>query len=427
MRIMNNETKRYLRTMTWGVGVLALAGFAAYKSNVPNHVSASDHLDSPQVAQDRAADIGDNYAFLDPNYNSMVVLMMTTQNFIVSSEHFGMVIFDSNLRYRFEIENTGDAIPDAFVDVTYSPGVGRQTGQTATITLPNGSSFSAPTTPANQEIYPSPEVSPNGAGPSPQLIVTTDPVSGAKFFAGAAADPFFLDDTGANLTVASSNANPGHPQFNLLSERGGRDTYAGFNVLLTAVEVPVSMLKGKSNIIGTNAVTQRQRNQVVTNQGTVVASGAYLTVDRDGNPLVNNGLIPPNMKNAYNGATTGDDASGRFVPYLRASLRNFATDAAHQTAILGVVQKNGDILRLNLTVPNQGPGGGTNVAGGFANGGGRRLQDDVVDMVFTLLHNGIATGDLVNDNPLPFRDEFPFVHDPYQPFPAGTVTDGTMQ
>ncbi len=149
-----------------GVGVLALAGFTAYKSKVPNHVQASDHLDSPQVAQDRAADIGDNYAFLDPNDNSQVVLMMTTQNFIVSSEHFGMVIFDSNLRYRFEIENTGDAIPDTFVDVSYSPGVGRQTGQTATITLPNGTSFSAPTTPANQEIYPSPVVSPNGAGPA---------------------------------------------------------------------------------------------------------------------------------------------------------------------------------------------------------------------------------------------------------------------
>jgi Domain of unknown function (DUF4331) len=424
---MNNQTKRYLRMMTWGVGVLAVAGFAAYKSRVPNQVQASDHLDSPQVAQDRAADIGDNYAFLDPNDNSQVVLMMTTQNFIVSSEHFGMVIFDSNLRYRFEIENTGDAIPDTFVDVTYSPGVGRQTGQTATISLPNGTSFSAPTTPANQEIYPSPVVSPNGAGPAPQLIVTTDPVSGAKFFAGAAADPFFLDDTGANLTVASANANPGHPQFNLLDQRGGRDTYAGFNVLVTAVELPVAMLKGQSNIIGVNAVTQRQVRQIVTNQGTVVASGNFLTVDRDGNPLVNNGLIPPNMKNAYNGAATAEDAAGRFLPYLRASLTNFATDAAHQKAILGVVQQNGDILRLNVKIPNQGPGGGTNAAGGFANGGGRRLQDDVVDMVFTLIHNGVATGDLVDNNPLPFRDEFPFVHDPYQPFPAGTVTDFTQQ
>lgn len=424
---MTNKTKRYLKTLTWGVGVLALAGFASYKSRVPNQVHASDHLDSPQVAQDRAADIGDNWAFLDPNDNSKVVLMMTTMNFIVSSEHFGMVIFDSNLRYRFEIENTGDAIPDTFVDVTYSPGVGRQTGQTATITLPNGYSFTAPTTYANQEIYPTSKVSPDGQGPSPEPIITTDPVTGAKFFAGAVADPFFLDDTGANLTVASANANPGHPQFNLLSLRGGRNTYAGFNVLLTAVEVPVSMLKGKSDIIGTNAVTQRQRDQVVTKQGTVVASGPWITVDRDGNPLVNNGLIPPDMKNDYNGAPTREDARGRFLPYLRTSLDNFATDAAHQKMILGVIQQNGDILRLNTKVPNQGPGGGTNSTGGFANGGGRRLQDDVVDIVFTLIHNGIPTGDLVDNNPLPFRDEFPFAHDPYQPFPAGTASDYTQQ
>jgi len=338
-----------------------------------------------------------------------------------------MVIFDSNLRYRFEIENTGDAIPDTFVDVTYSPGVGRQTGQIATITLPGGHSFSAPTTPANQEIYPTSVVSPNGQGPSPDPIVTTDPVTGAKFFAGAAADPFFLDDTGANLTVASANANPGFPQFGLLSVRGGRDTYAGFNTLVTEVEVPVSMLKGKSDIIGINALTQRQRDQVVTKQGTVVASGPWVTVDRDGNPLVNNGLIPPQLKNDYNGATTGEDAQGRFLPYLQASLDNFATDAAHQKAILGVIQKNGDILRLNVKVPNSGPGGGTNSAGGFAHGGGRRLQDDVVDMVFTLIHNGIPTTDLVDNNPLPFRDGFPFVHDPYQPFPAGTVSDLTQQ
>jgi Domain of unknown function (DUF4331) len=424
---MSYLATRYFRTIAVGIGVLALATVVVLKTENPVLVDASDHLDSPQVAQDRAADIGDNYAFLDPNDNSMVVLMMTTQNFIVSSEHFGMVIFDSNLRYRFEIENTGDAIPDTFVDVTYSPGVGRQTGQIATITLPGGHSFSAPTTPANQEIYPTSVVSPNGQGPSPDPIVTTDPVTGAKFFAGAAADPFFLDDTGANLTVASANANPGSPDFNLLSVRGGRDTYAGFNTLVTEVEVPVSMLKGKSDIIGINALTQRQRDQVVTKQGTVVASGPWVTVDRDGNPLVNNGLIPPQLKNDYNGATTAEDAQGRFLPYLQASLDNFATDAAHQKAILGVIQKNGDILRLNVTVPNSGPGGGTNSAGGFAHGGGRRLQDDVVDMVFTLIHNGIPTTDLVDNNPLSFRDGFPFVHDPYQPFPAGTVSDYTQQ
>ncbi|MBV9771106.1 MAG: DUF4331 family protein [Bryobacterales bacterium] len=422
---MNCLRKHFFRTITFGFGVLALIGATLVRPTSPTRVHASDHLDSPQVAQDRAADIGDMWAFLDPNDNTQVVLVMSTMNFIVSSEHFGMVIFDSNLRYRFEIENTGDATPDAFVDVTYSPGLGRQTPQTATITLPNGHSFTAQTTIATQEPYPF--VPPPDTGTAPAPVITIDPTTGAKFFAGAAADPFFLDDTGANRLVASAMANPGHPDTSLLAQRGGRDTYAGFNVLLTVVEVPASMLKGSSNIIGINGVTQRQRNQVVTTNGTVVASGPWLNVDREGNPLVNNGLIPPPLKNAYNAASTAQDASGMFRSALITSLNDFGTNSTYQTKILNIIQANGDILRLDLTVPNSGPGGGNNANGGFGNMGGRRFQDDVVDAVFTMLNNGNHLGDDVNANPLPFRDVFPFAHDPVQPFPAGTIDDETRQ
>ena len=422
---MSFTKKHYVKMLGLGLCGAGLIGTAGLRLKAPASVHASDHLDSPQVAQDRAADIGDVWAFLDPNDNSQVVLVMSTMNFIVSSEHFGMVIFDSNLRYRFEIENTGDASPDAFVDVRYSPGLGRQMGQTATITLPNGYSFNAPTTASTQEPYTS--TPPPDTGTAPQPIITTDPTSGAKFFAGATDDPFFLDDTGANRLVASATANPGHPDKTLLNQRGGRDTYAGFNVLLTVVEVPVSMLKGASNIIGINGVVQRQRNQIVTSGGTVVGSGEWLTVDREGNPLVNNGLIPPPLKNAYNGASTVDDANGKFRGALIQSLQAFGTDAAHQAAILNVIQANGDIMRLDVTVPNSGPGGGTNANGGFGNMGGRRLQDDVVDAVFTMLNNGVHLGDDVNGNQVPFRDVFPFAHDPIQPFPAGTVDDQTRQ
>lgn len=53
---------------------------------------ASDHIDSPTIAQDRGSDIADMWAFLDPNDNSQVVLVLSTQGFIVSGEHFGQVI-----------------------------------------------------------------------------------------------------------------------------------------------------------------------------------------------------------------------------------------------------------------------------------------------------------------------------------------------
>ncbi len=163
------------------LGSIAVAGLVASLPlpafSVPSvDVGASDHIDAPTVAQDRASDIDDTYAFLDPNDNSKVVLMMTTVGFIVSGEHFGMAIFDHNIRYRFEIENTGDAKPDTSIDITYSKGLGRTLTQIATIKLPDGREFTAPTTSSNHESV------------APPPVVTTDATSGARFYAGVADD-----------------------------------------------------------------------------------------------------------------------------------------------------------------------------------------------------------------------------------------------
>ncbi len=88
-----------------------------------------------------------------------------------------------------------------------------------------------------------------------------------------------------------------------------------------------------------------------------------------------------------------------------------------------MIQRKGDILRLDLNVPNFGPQGGTNANGGFGHMGGRRLTDDVVDMVFTMIHNGQPTTDFVDANEKTFRNQFPFVADPTQPFPPGQEAD----
>jgi hypothetical protein len=400
-------------TLTTGLTIGLLTSRAA---------KASDHIDSPTIAQDRGADIADMYAFLDPNDNSQVVLIMSTQGFIVSGEHFGMAIFDHNIRYRFEIENTGDAKPDMFIDVHYSRGLGRQMPQTATIELPGGHKFTAQTTIATQEYDP------------PEFVVSKDPASGVQFFGGIADDPFFLDDTGANRLVASAMANPGSPALTVLSERGGRDTYAGFNTLITAVSVPTAMLQGTGDVIdviGINAVTQRRTTQTIKPNGVVEGSGEWVTVDRDGNPLVNNGLIPPERKDEYNAASTEDDAAGRFIADITKSLQAFGTDERHMAMLAKMAVDRGDILRLNLTVSNRGSGGGRNHGVGFGRGGGgRRLGDDVVDATFTTINNGMPLGDKVAHNDVPFRDTFPFVALPHQPIPPAAgpnADDGTRQ
>jgi len=372
------------------VAVIMLAIFT-FQLIIPAPIKASDHIDGPQLAHDHASDINDMYFFLDPNDNSRVVMIMTINPFLISSEIIGQAIFDHNLRYRFEIENTGDAQPDRFIDVRFTRGVGRETApQTALVTLPEGQRFFVPLKPSTPRVkIPNAEVpgvdtsrfdisalinGQNFMAPTnipsqgddtndiepPDLPVTTDSATGVSFFAGVTDDPFFLDNTAANRFVLSSVRNPGNPNREVFRNRAGfnapdgsnpnadnqgaaplqarntgvnqgpgRDTYAGFSTLTIAISVPATMLRSRglaNNELGLNGVTQRQRIQTVREDGQVSGSGDFVTVDREGVPLVNNGLIPPPRKDEYNGASTVDDAAGRFRPDLIMSLRNFGTN-----------------------------------------------------------------------------------------------------
>ncbi len=435
------------RSKKIALAALALTVALALQLTPPTSINASDHIDGPQLANDHASDINDMYFFLDPNDNSKVVLIMTINPFLISSEIIGQAIFDHNLLYRFEIENTGDAAPDRFIDVRFDRYVGREVepGQMATILLPTGRSFHA--------VVPIPSQGDDvGDIEPPPLTVTTDAESGVSFYSGDPDDPFFLDNTAANRFVLSSVRNPGNPNREIFRNRAGfnaadgsspdadhqiqgqlpaqarnqgldqgpgRDTYAGFNTLCIALSVPASMLRGTGNELGLNGVTQRQRFQTVQTNGQVVGSGPWVTADREGVPLVNNGLIPPARKDEYNGAPTVDDANGRFREDIIQSLRNFGTNDEFIARILNMIQVRGDILRLNLTVPNTGPGGGNNASGGPANMGGRRLQDDVADATFTLINNGQPLGDFVDRNEFVFGDVFPFVAPQVMPNPNG--------
>ncbi|HXG82982.1 MAG TPA: DUF4331 family protein [Pyrinomonadaceae bacterium] len=436
-----------------------------FQLTIPVPTSASDHIDGPQLANDHASDINDMYFFLNPNDNSRVVMIMTINPFLISSEIIGQAIFDHNLRYRFEIENNGDAQPDIFFDVRFTRGVGRETGpQIATIqpsvanppietraAFPRERPFNAPTN------VPTQGADTNDIEP-PALNVTTDSFNNIRFFAGITDDPFFLDNTAANRFVLSSIRNPGNPNraifpnragFNApdgsdpnadhqtagqlpgqarnrgLNQGAGRDTYSGFNTLTIALDVPVSLIRSGGNELGLNGVTQRQKTQTVGMDGQVRGSGNFINVDREGNPLVVNGVIPPARKDEYNGATTQDDANGRFRADIIQSLRNFGTSDANIQMFLRMIQERGDILRLDLRVPNSGPGGGNNTNGGPANMGGRRLRDDVGDATFTLINNGQPLGDFVDRNEFEFGNTFPFVAPQIMPNPNGVNSRDT--
>jgi len=99
-------------------------------------IFAADHAEAPLVESDQAADIADVYAFLDPNDNSKVILAFDVHGFIVPGENGNLGGFDHDVRYRFNIENTGDAKPDKYINVSFSAQTSRSQPQTATVTIP---------------------------------------------------------------------------------------------------------------------------------------------------------------------------------------------------------------------------------------------------------------------------------------------------
>jgi hypothetical protein len=389
------------------VALIAMMALAS----LPCGAVASDHLDSPAAADDHASDLADQYLFLDPNDNTRVIAIMTFAGFIVPGENSNAAVFGQNgtVRFNFDFENTGDAVPDKSVHVTFGPKTSGTTGQTATIELWDGSTFTAPTTPAS-----------NTATTSADPIITTNDVTGIRFFAGLVDDPFFFDIPGFNRFTASVRA--GTPDATVLSR--GRDSFAGYNILSIALSIPAGLLKGTNgNVVGLNSTSQRRIVQFVSANGQIAGSGRWVNVDRQGIPGINVVLIPFARKTEYNHATTMDDAAGKFANDIVATLTSLGTNGTNIGILAGLAVTKGDFLRIDTSKANTGTGGGTVAGAGFPNG--RRLSDDVIDTFLFFVANQNTLGDSVNGNDVPFRDTFPFLAPSQQPRNTGTIDDNT--
>jgi hypothetical protein len=388
--------------------IFAIAGM----SIPPSVTNAADHAESTSVAGDPGADLADVFAFLDPNDNSKVVLALDVEGFVVPSELLNLSFFAPEVTYRFEIENTGDAVPDKTIDVTFSEQTSRSAPQTATIKLPNGQTFTAPTTVQTLNATPNP------------LVVTTDANSGASFFAGLTDDPFYFDIVGFNRFVASVLAGSPNPA----ALQRGRDSFAGYNIHMIALELPAAMLKGSAgNIIGVNGVTLRPKQTHRIEGGDERSNGRLIQVDRMATPAVNTALIPFPRKNEYNAATPVDDAAGRFADSIVATLKALGTNATNIGILANVAVVHGDYLRLDLSVPNTSIGFGERIITpgytGFPNG--RRPGDDTIDDLLFFIANQTPIGDNVNSNDVPLGATFPFFAPPQQPRASGVIDDNT--
>ena len=92
---------------------------------------------------------------------------------------------------------------------------------------------------------------------------------------------------------------------------GGKDFFAGYGVHTFGVQIPIAGLKAKNGIIGVWSSVDRRK--VTTRTTAARARRCWIQVNRLGNPLVNEVVIPTGLKDQWNGLVPWKE--GRFRQY----------------------------------------------------------------------------------------------------------------
>jgi hypothetical protein len=425
---------------------LALAALAAALAAVgavvalrggPSGAQASSHREAPLIAQDPTADNTDVYAFRSPDKPDTVTLI----NNVIPGEDPGAgpnwYTFSPSARYDIYVDRNGDGKPDITWYFRFKAGTPTAflggTQQTYTVTkVVNGKStvVGQGTTPPDNI---GPRSTPDYHALAQKGVQTLS--DGSSVFAGQRDDPFF-GDIGAVFDLVAIRNGTG-------ATGGGKDFFAGYALHSIALQVPLSMLDNDSHVIGVWAATDRP--MVSVDKGK--AKTKWVQVSRLGNPLVNEVLIPTELKDKWNATTPDKDK--QFEKYysspLLAGLLNKLypqfgpfkeTDRTDLVAVLGTGLQTpklnytgptfADELRLNLSIAPAaavGKGNRLGVLGGDLAGwpNGRRLEDDVIDIAEravggALIGHPLPLGDGVDANDVQYQQSFPYAADPFSGF-----------
>ena len=190
---------------------------------------ASDHQDTPEVELNPRMDINDVFAFPGSGADR-IALAMTTSSPIQGTN----ASFDNNLLYQIRVDNSGDAIEDRVIQVTFSG-----TGANQTVTV-RGPAAPAMTGMRSTLVNDPPAIT----GPVGQTLGSA---TGIQVFAGLRDDPFFIDleqffkivpDRRPSIGPLSGPATQTATSF----RSPGIDFLRTYNALAIVVEVPKSML-----------------------------------------------------------------------------------------------------------------------------------------------------------------------------------------
>jgi hypothetical protein len=417
----------------------ALIAALASRGGSPSAAQASSHREAPLISEDPSADNTDTYAFRSPDKPDTVTIIA---NYIPGEDPAAgpnWYSFSSSARYVIYADKNGDGKPDVtwrFRFTNQAPVAFLQnTQQTYSVTRIDGNSSRVV---GDGLLTPPDNIGPRTT-PSYHALAMAgvhDMSDGSKVFAGQRDDGFF-GDIGSIFDLVAIREGTG-------ATGGGKDFFAGYAVHSIALQVPLAQLdNGGNHVVGIWAASERPRITVADK----AVKKQWVQVSRLGNPLINEVLIPTQLKDKWNASTPDKDK--QFEQYysspILAKLLNQLypqfgpfqeTNRSDLVSVLltGLKQPNlnftgdtpADELRLNLAVAPTAPVGRGNrlgVLGGDLAGwpNGRRLEDDVIDIAEravggALIGHSLPLGDGVDANDVPYMTTFPYEADPFSGF-----------
>ncbi len=372
----------------------------------------SHHLSGPRSLTEPIADITDLYAFPSPERAGHLVLVLNTMPFAQPS-----ALFSDGLVYRFRLRQLTPSSPGntapfavrpeelAFDCVFSAPANGHGAGeaeQVGTCRLPTGDAVSV-------------NVNDTSGGDAP----------GVRVFAGPRWDPFIMDAPAMLKTIETGELAFTDPSSIFLD---------GKNVLSLVVEVDCAGVLGDGQLYGVVSETLTRSNPTVR-------------FERAGRPEVPNMMLAPkqfdpvnrdleirdlyNMEDAFKLAQA---YQGAYRARLNANLAfwdsldgtiDWPVDelGAHPLTELVLA----DFLAVDVSKPYAERGSfleielSSRMGRPHATCGGRALNDDVMDTIFTLLVNG-GNGPVVRDGvdraTRPATRTFPYLAAPNPDPPA---------
>jgi hypothetical protein len=447
---------------------------------------AASHRNGPLLLEDQTANLNDFYLFrsYEQGKSDRLVMSMSAQGFQNPDNGPSYYKFSDSVLYRFNINNSRglDGVADLQVDFifrtklrtnptfvsyfgkidnidsagillyqTYSVYVRHlKTGQSERFdTDKNGHLLSV--APPNLGPNSTPDYETKLGQPS-----VFELSNGMRVFAGPRDDAFYFDSAGVFDTL---NFRAPAPVLSGAADSGpgaafpaAVDGFAGYNISLIAVEMPIGMATANGSVptdpkdpnakVAGWAATLRQQVTLRPSPGPDRGFGDYVQIDRVGNPLTVELLIPLPMKDFWNRSEPSQDAQFAqfisdpfFVSGILKGVFKLNTAPAPRADLLSVFVP--DITRIDLTIAptplasqnRLGPLGGDNAGWPF---GGRRPNDDVVDIglraaagvLVAGFSNQPPLGDGVNSNDVPTLDHFPFHAAPHAGF-RHSQEDGT--